>query len=109
MASYVIPDKIIESVVERLVRVYRPERIYLFGSCARGEQTSHSDIDLMIVVPDAMSPDLRHAKHAYKALRGTGIAADIHVWTQTSFTERLHLKASLPSTVMREGRLLYAA
>jgi hypothetical protein len=30
------------------------------------------------------------------------------VWTHTAFTERLHLRASLPSTVEREGRVLYS-
>ena len=31
------------------------------------------------------------------------------VWTLADFDGRLHLKASLPATVVREGLLLYAA
>ena len=45
----------------------------------------------------------------YQALRGTGTAADVLVWTRRAFDERLHLPASLPATVASEGRLLYAA
>jgi hypothetical protein len=38
-----------------------------------------------------------------------GIAKDVLVWTGNEFDKRLHLKASLPSTVVEEGMLLYAA
>jgi hypothetical protein len=38
-----------------------------------------------------------------------GLAKDILVWTKTEFEKRLHLRASLPSTIMQEGKLLYAA
>jgi hypothetical protein len=34
---------------------------------------------------------------------------DFLVWTRRRFDSWLHLKASLPSTVLREGGLLYAA
>lgn len=37
------------------------------------------------------------------------IAKDVLVWKRTGFDKRLRLKASLPSTVLREGKLLYAA
>jgi len=31
------------------------------------------------------------------------------VWTRSAFDSRVHLAASLPATVMREGKLLHAA
>jgi hypothetical protein len=43
------------------------------------------------------------------AIRGLGIAKDLLVWTRSEFEKRLHLKASLPSTIIREGKLLHAA
>jgi predicted nucleotidyltransferase len=43
-------------IVRRLVDAYQPERIYLFGSWARGEQNADSDYDLLVVVPDDASP-----------------------------------------------------
>ena len=44
-----------------------------------------------------------------EVLWGTGAAADVLIWTREAFKSRLHLQASLPSTVLSEGRLLYAA
>jgi len=100
---------ILREVVQRLVSAYEPERIYLFGSTGRGEGQPDSDLDLMVVVPDNASADRRRSRLAYQVLRGTGTAVDVLVWTKRSFDERLHLKASLPATVIREGKLLYAA
>ena len=45
----------------------------------------------------------------YRALSGLGIAKDILVWTRDEFDKRLYLRVSLPSTVVEEGKLLYAA
>ena len=102
-------DPILAEVVHRLRELYRPERIYLFGSTARGESGPVSDYDLMVVVPDIMPAILRDSGRAYKAIWRLGIASDVLVWTHSDFEDRLHLKASLPSTIAREGKLLYAA
>lgn len=96
-------------VVGRLVAAYHPERIYLFGSTARGEAGSDSDLDLLVVVPDDAPEERRRSQLAYSVLHGTGIAADVLVCTRKYFEERLHLRASLPATVVREGKLLHAA
>ena len=96
-------------IVRRLVAVYEPERVYLFGSRARGDAGPDSDYDLLLVVPDTAPPERRRSRLAYETLWGVGIAADVLVWTRERFDSRLGLKASLPATVLREGRLVYAA
>ena len=68
-----------------------------------------SDYDIMLIVPDDAPPQLRRSRVAYQALWGTGIASDVLVWTASQFNSRVHLEASLPATVIREGKLLHAA
>jgi len=102
-------DSVLSEVVRRLVEAYNPECIYLFGSVARGESGPDSDYDIMVIVPDDAPPELRRSRAAYVALWGTGVASDVLVWTASQFDSRLHLAASLPATVVREGRLLHAA
>jgi predicted nucleotidyltransferase len=102
-------DPTLAEIVRRLVEAYQPERIYLFGSTARDEAGRDSDYDIVVVVPDNAPPERRDAKLAYRVLWGTKTAADVLVWEKSRFERRSHVLCSLPATVLREGRLLYAA
>ena len=99
----------LDVIVQRLRSAYDPEAIYLFGSHARGEAGPDSDYDILVVVADTAPESRRGSRLAYQVLRGTGVAADVIVWTRGYFESRRHLKASLSATVSAEGRLLYAA
>jgi predicted nucleotidyltransferase len=98
----------LNEVIRRLVHAYHPTRIYLFGSVARGEAGPDSDYDLMVVVPDGAQPERRSSRLAYEVMWGTGVAADVLVWTASQFESRRHVVASLPAAILREGKLLHA-
>jgi len=100
-------DPVLAEIVRRLAEAYQPERIYLFGSKARGESGPDSDYDLMVLVPEDAPPDKRRSRLAYQVLRGTRVAADVLVWTRRNFESRLGVPASLPATIEREGSLVY--
>jgi uncharacterized protein len=102
-------DPVLQEIVRRLRETYRPLRIYLFGSVARGDAGPDSDYDICVVVPDDAPRELRNEVTGYRALSGVGTATDVVVWTLGEFEKRLHLRASFPATVFREGRLLYGA
>jgi predicted nucleotidyltransferase len=102
-------DPVLAEIVRRLVAAYEPERIYLFGSHARGEAGPDSDYDLMVVVPESAPHSQQRSRRTSEALRGVRAAADVLVWSREEFDKRLHLRASLPSTIVREGRLLHVA
>ncbi|MGQ9589472.1 MAG: nucleotidyltransferase domain-containing protein [Planctomycetota bacterium] len=102
-------DPVLAEIVRRLVEAYRPERVYLFGSKARGDEGPDSDYDLLVVVPDDASAERADSKLAYCVLWGTPVGADVVVWQKSRFERRAHVVASLPATVLREGKLVYAA
>jgi uncharacterized protein len=102
-------DPALAEAVQRLIESYRPERIYLFGSTARGDAGPDSDYDILVIVPDDAPPARRRSRLAYEALWGTGLAADVLVWTASRFESRKRVLSSLPATVLREGKLLHAA
>jgi predicted nucleotidyltransferase len=106
--AFLNDDQTLAELVRRLAEAFEPERIYLFGSKARGETGPDSDYDFLVVVPDESPPERHRSRLAYQVLRGTRTAADVLVWTKQAFESRLHLPASLPATVVREGKLLYA-
>ena len=108
-ALHRVGDPALAELLRRLVQAYQPERVYLFGSRARGEVGPDGDHDLPLVVPDDAPPERRRSRLACEALRGTGVAADVLACARTWFDRREGLEASFPGAVLREGQLLHAA
>ena len=103
-------EETIDEITRRLVEYFHPERIYLFGSAARGDDGPDSDLDFLVVVPDDIPVDKLHPGAARKAVSGVAYAKDIVPWLKADFELRAeHVVASLPATVVREGKLLYDA
>jgi predicted nucleotidyltransferase len=102
-------DSVLSEVVRRLVKEFRPQRVYLFGSRARGDARDDSDYDLMLVVEEPAGAPWEMERRAYDVLSGLSISKDVVVMTSEYFDWMFGAAASLPSTVRREGRLLYAA
>ena len=51
LSSSVIDARLIERFASDVARVFKPEKIVLFGSYAYGKPTEDSDVDLLIVMP----------------------------------------------------------
>jgi predicted nucleotidyltransferase len=60
----------IEEVTRRLIDFYRPVRIYLFGSEARGEAGPDSDLDFCVVLPDDAPESLYRDRSIHGRLWG---------------------------------------
>lgn len=101
------PD--LKEAVRRLVDCFQPDRIYLFGSRARGDAREDSDYDILLVAPDGEVSGFRAAQKAYRNLWGLSVAIEVHVVTVSTFEEYRDQHTTLPETTMREGLLLYAA
>jgi predicted nucleotidyltransferase len=99
-------EEAVAKIVPRLVEFYRPERIYLFGSTARGDYREDSDIDFMVLLPDDAPKELFRASHQVD-LWGIPYGTDILTRTVSDFDKWLPLRASFSSTIVEEGRLLY--
>jgi uncharacterized protein len=101
-------EEAIREITRRLVDFYRPERIYLFGSAARGDHGPDSDLDFCVVVPDDAPEGILRTGEIYNRLRAMGFPKDVVPWRRSDFDSRAaHVAASLPATVLREGILLY--
>jgi len=102
-------DPTLREMVRRISDAYHPLRIYLFGSKARGTAGPDSDYDLLVVMRDDAPPELKGSELAYQSLWGVGKAADVLVCPEEWFRSRATVITSLPATVIREGKLLYAS
>lgn len=102
-------DPRLAEIVRRLVAALHPQRIYLFGSRARGDHRADSDYDVLVVVQNLADRPYALERQAYWALRSADVPVDVIVMTADRFDRRQVVKASLPATIGRDGRLLYAA
>lgn len=104
-----LQDDCLAEIVRRLVEALSPERIYLFGSRARGEAAEESDYDVLVVVVQKSERPYQLEQEAYGALWGVDAAVDVVMVSRDYFERYGKVVASLPGAVAREGKLLYAA
>ncbi len=97
----------LDEIIRRVVEVAQPERIYLFGSAARGEMGFDSDVDLLVVKKVAHRRKL--AQEIYRRLIGAGRAADIVVVTPEDIEHHGGSPVLVIGSALREGIEVYAA
>ena len=105
----ILQDPVLAEMVRRLIAAYAPDHIYLFGSRARDDASPESDYDLMVVVRSSELPFTARCQQAYLLLCGLRAAKYVIVLTRDEFDRKRTVVASLPASVLREGKLLYAA
>lgn len=94
----------IESLVRRIVAHYRPRKIILFGSAARGDYVDTSDIDLIVVAKSDKSFVGRLGESA-------AVIPDPHVdlliYTPEEFDQMLAEGRRFLLRALEEGKVLY--
>jgi predicted nucleotidyltransferase len=73
MAQQLVPAELLQSVVAH----FRPQRVIVFGSVARGEAGADSDLDLLVVVDDDAPPEAFTAQSVHQARKNFHRAVDI--------------------------------
>jgi len=105
MQSY---SQIINHLVKRIIEEVHPLRIILFGSAATGEIGPDSDVDLLIVMPDGVHRR-RTAQLLYRKIRGIDVPFDVIVATPTDLEKHKDNIGLIYSTILQEGKEVYAA
>ena len=104
-----LEDPYLAEIVRRLVAALQPERIYLFGSRARGEAKADSDYDVLVIVSNSDMPQHKREQAAYHHLWGVGVPIDVLVLTTEECERQASVVTSLPATVREEGEIVYRA
>jgi len=103
-----VPQSVLDTLVRQIVARAHPRRIILFGSAARGQFTSDSDLDVLVVMPNGTHR--RHtAQDLYRELAGLGVAKDIVVVTEDDISDYGNNPSLVMYPALREGRELYRA
>ncbi len=98
---------VLEEVTRRIRAVSDPKRIVLFGSYARGDAHSDSDLDVLVIKDEVASTQAETAR-IYEALAGIAVPIDVVV-VRTAYVQRYgDLVGTIVRPALREGTLLYA-
>ena len=100
---------IIESAKDKLVAVYHPLAIYLFGSYAWGEPNKDSDLDFMIILNDEDQLERPESYGGYLALADLEMPKDILVNRKSNFLKRSGHPSTLQYKILKEGISVYGA
>ncbi|MDO8498268.1 MAG: nucleotidyltransferase domain-containing protein [bacterium] len=104
MVQVQVQDQI-DSIKSQLIKKYRPQKIFLFGSSVTGKMTEDSDLDFLIIKDDKKDPYGRIVE--VYGLIEKNIAADFLVYTPQEFSERLRLGDPFITSILSEGKVLY--
>ncbi len=102
--------KIINEIKQRLIALYNPVEIYLFGSYAWGSPDDESDLDLLIVV-DECDPQKRYAvmaKGHHALLDMRNVATDIVVLSKEEFDDVSNDPVRMFYNIRHKGKKIYA-
>lgn len=100
--------KMADAVIERIIDVFDPEMIIVFGSVARHEAGDHSDLDILVV----MNTDLKGPKRVAAIHNRTTdfmMPLDVLVMTPSEFDANKGNKYSFVSEIARTGVVAYEA
>jgi predicted nucleotidyltransferase len=96
----------IETIVKQLIQKYRPSKIILFGSAARGEYQKVNDLDFLILKQDVPSRGLDRMREL-DDLIDRNMAVDMLVYRPDEFEHRIKLGDPFVKRILSEGRVLY--
>jgi predicted nucleotidyltransferase len=105
-----VTDKLLEEMTRKIVETVSPRQVVLFGSRARNDLHSTSDIDLLVVEDEPFGPARSRRKEMaklWRALSGFDVAKDILVYASEEVERWRCSRSHVVAQALRHGRILY--
>jgi len=100
-------DQSLSKVISKLKDHFKLEKVYLFGSHAKGTATAGSDYDIFVIVKNSDKTIRDRRREARKLFWGDATPTDIFVYTESEFNELKDEFSSIAHTVATDGVELY--
>jgi predicted nucleotidyltransferase len=102
-----VDNKLLQEIVNRIVKKVNPLKIVLFGSWAYGKPTKSSDLDILVIMDNDIKSRRAIAGEIYNALCGILIPKDIVVVTLKDVEEWKNVPQAFITTIIKKGKLIY--
>jgi predicted nucleotidyltransferase len=99
-------DEQIKSITSQIIDKYKPDKIILFGSAARGEVTAESDADFIIIKQDTPYFGAERIRELSRLITRE-IAVDFLIYRPDEFEKRLSMGDPFLKSIIKEGIVLY--
>jgi predicted nucleotidyltransferase len=101
-------DEEIENIIEQLVRLYKPDKVILFGSLAQGQIHDSSDIDLLVIKDDVPEMGVDRIRQLDRLIKYR-LATDFIVYKPDELDRRLKMGDPFVKNILDKGKVLYEA
>ena len=99
-------SKEIRNITAQIIEKYKPEKIILFGSAARGEPTPDSDVDFLIIKKETPLYGADRIRELSKVI-DRNIPVDFLIYRPEEFNKRIKMGDPFLKTIVKEGKVLY--
>ena len=96
----------IDHILRQIIETYKPLKVILFGSAARGRYQECNDLDFLIIKDDVPLYGLQRMREL-DDLIDRNMPADMIVYRPEELVDRLELGDPFVKAILKEGRILY--
>lgn len=98
----------IKAIANLIVERFDPDQVILFGSYARNKAGKHSDVDLLVVLPEDVDWQKQRGNPVRQAIAERFVLpVDVIIQSPASVARQRDDPYSLISTILDEGEVLY--
>ena len=99
-------EKEIQHITRQIIEKYKPEKIVLFGSAARGKPDLDSDVDLLIIKKQTPLYGADRIRELSRIIE-RNIPLDLLIYRPEEFEKRVQMGDPFLKSVLKEGKVLY--
>jgi predicted nucleotidyltransferase len=99
-------EKEISHLTQQIIEKYKPKKVILFGSAARGEWTPDSDADFLIIKDETPLLGADRIREISRII-DRNISVDFLIYRPDEFNRRLQMGDPFLKSILKEGKVLY--
>jgi predicted nucleotidyltransferase len=99
-------EKEISHLTQQIIEKYKPKKVILFGSVARGEWNPDSDADFLIIKDETPLLGADRMREISRII-DRKISVDFLIYRSEEFNRRLQMGDPFLKSILKEGKVLY--